>query len=117
MRRLVIGLSAGLMLGLGACGSEPALTEEQKALRDSIVLVDRAERGGVRYAVNEKAGAPGLFQVRTVDRRAGNPSDIRAAVIREYGCTSIEVVSHNRNWSEVEVKGAFCKGGRRVFRY
>lgn len=110
-------LTAGLVLALGACSSSPELTEEQKALRDSIVLVDRTERGGVRYAVNEKPGVPGLFEVRTVDRRAGNPNDIRAAVIREYGCTSIEVISHNRNWSDAEVKGAFCKGGRRAYRY
>ena len=81
------------------------------------MLVDPTSVRGVRYVVNAKPNQPGQFQVMTADRRPGTREGVIAALRREFGCTSIEVTSHNRNWSAAEAKGAFCKGGTQLYRY
>ena len=108
---------AGIAVAVAACSEKPELTEEQKRLRSEIVLVDPTSVRGVRYVVSAMPNQPGQFQVMTADRRPGTREGVTAALRREFGCTSIEIVSHNRNWSAAEAKGAFCKSGTQLYRY
>ena len=114
VRLLICASLAVIVLG---CSQKPELTPEQQALRNQIVLVDPTTVRGVRYIVSAKRDKPGHFDISTVDRRPGTRDGVVSALRREFGCTSIDIVSHNRNWSDTEAKGAFCTGGTSVYRY
>ena len=107
----------GLAIIIVGCSEKPELTPEQQALRNEIVLVDPTTVRGVRYVVSARRDTPGHFDISTADRRPGNRDGVVNALRREFGCTSVEIVSHNKNWSDAEAKGAFCNGGASLYRY